>query len=539
MKISHIYDTLLNMCRSCDYRNVVVTIVVCAATTWLLSSAFFIDGVSIEQNLAEQWLRVAMRGAVASIVVGLGLWLHSQSTRTAIMVSVSVIAIAECILAFLQTINICSSNHDLFKITGTFYNPGPLAGFLAMALPVALGAYIETYNKWLRFVFGAAAFLIVCILPATASRTAYIAAAISCAVVFFFLKRDVFRKWTVGINRKMVYGASAIIILGSSFALWHINADSASGRLLIWKIAAKGIIEEPIKGYGSFMPAYADLQEQYFAQGGTEAERWVAGVPDCAFNEYINIAFEHGIPMALGLIAISIATIWLGIRNRRIGEVGAIVSIEIFAFASYPFKIPVIVATSIIIMLLCIHSNRRVTKFIVTLALLTISAFLMLSVPNLEKEVSKQTEYAKARIYYVSKSYYAVAALYPKIALNNDAQFLYEWGHALHKEQKYAESDSVLCEAQKISGDPMILNIRGKNLQSLGKYAEAEQMFLKSANRLPNRVYPYFLLYKLYSEPAFYNDAKRQAAADSVLHKKPKTESEAIEEMREIVRKSK
>jgi len=85
----------------------------------------------------------------------------------------------------------------------------------------------------------------------------------------------------------------------------------------------------------------------------------------------------------------------------------------------------------------------------------------------------------------------------------------------------------------------MILNIRGKNLQSLGKYAEAEQMFLKSANRLPNRVYPYFLLYKLYSEPAFYNDAKRQAAADSVLHKKPKTESEAIEEMREIVRKSK
>ncbi len=530
---------MLNMCRSCDYRNVVVTIVVCAATTWLLSSAFFLSNVSVEQSIAEQWLRVAIRGSVALIVILAGMWFAPKSLRESITISVSVVAIAECILAFLQTINICNSNHDLFKITGTFYNPGPLAGFLAMALPVALGAYIETHNKWLRFVFGAAAFLIVCILPATASRTAYIAAAISCAVVFICLKRNVIRVWSSKIDRKVVYSASAIILLGGGFALWNINADSASGRLLIWKIAALGIMDEPIKGYGSFMPTYAELQEQYFAQGGTEAERWVAGVPDCAFNEYINIAFEHGIPMALGLIAISIATIWLGIRNRRIGEVGAIVSIAIFAFASYPFRIPVIVATSIIIMLLCIHSNRCATKFIVTLALLTISAFLMLSVPNLEKEVSKQTEYAKARIYYVSNSYSAVAALYPKIALNNDAQFLYEWGHALHKEQKYAASDSVLCEAQKISGDPMILNIRGKNLQSLGKYAEAEQMFLKSANRLPNRVYPYFLLYKLYSEPAFYNDAKRQAAADSVLRKKPKTESEAIEEMREIVRKSK
>ncbi len=159
----------------------------------------------------------------------------------------------------------------------------------------------------------------------------------------------------------------------------------------------------------------------------------------------------------------------------------------------------------------------------------------MLSVPNLEKEVSKQTEYAKARIYYVSKSYSAVAALYPKIALNNDAQFLYEWGHTLHKMQLYAKSDSILCKALELSGDPMILNIRGKNLQALGRYAEAEQMFLKSANRLPSRIYPYYLLYNLYSEPNFYNEAKRAAAADSVLHKKPKVESEAIDEMRTIV----
>ena len=60
----------------------------------------------------------------------------------------------------------------------------------------------------------------------------------------------------------------------------------------------------------------------------------------------------------------------------------------------------------------------------------------------------------------------------------------------------------------KVSGDPMILNIIGKNEQEAGNYAEAEYWLIRSTHRLPGRIYPYFLLAKLYAEPGVLSTAK-------------------------------
>ena len=113
-----------------------------------------------------------------------------------------------------------------------------------------------------------------------------------------------------------------------------------------------------------------------------------------------------------------------------------------------------------------------------------------------------------------------------------NAKFLFEYGHALHKLARYEESSQVLKEALRHSSDPMVLNILGKNCQARHRYEEAEAWFVRSIHRLPNRLYPYYLLAKLYAEPEFYRPDKCCEMIDKVMSWNPKVASEAIEEMK-------
>ena len=68
-------------------------------------------------------------------------------------------------------------------------------------------------------------------------------------------------------------------------------------------------------------------------------------------------------------------------------------------------------------------------------------------------------------------------------------------------------------------------------------YEEAEAWFIRSTHRLPNRIYPYYLLAKLYAEhPEVFPMEKLEWAARMVLEKEAKVESTAVREMREEVK---
>jgi len=73
----------------------------------------------------------------------------------------------------------------------------------------------------------------------------------------------------------------------------------------------------------------------------------------------------------------------------------------------------------------------------------------------------------------------------------------------------------------------MIRYMIAKNRQALGDYREAERELLQAIEILPERLYPYYLLAKLYAEPEFYQEDKFRAAAGAVLTKEPKVESTA------------
>ena len=81
----------------------------------------------------------------------------------------------------------------------------------------------------------------------------------------------------------------------------------------------------------------------------------------------------------------------------------------------------------------------------------------------------------------------------------------------------------------------MLFNKLGKYCQSLPEYKWAEAFFLISVSRLPGRIYPYYLLAKLYSEPKYRDKDKFEDMKWNVLNRTPKVHSTAIEELRQEV----
>ena len=65
----------------------------------------------------------------------------SRLCSIGIIVCLILVGTIEAVWGLLQVYGYEPSNHSLYALTGSFYNPGPYSGFLAMCLPVALHEY--------------------------------------------------------------------------------------------------------------------------------------------------------------------------------------------------------------------------------------------------------------------------------------------------------------------------------------------------------------------------------------------------------------
>ena len=92
----------------------------------------------------------------------------------------------QAMLGLLQVYGWETSRHSLYAVTGSFFNPGPYSGFLAVILPLAVDVLLqermignERIEKALRGLAWVTLFVVLCILPAGRSRAAWIAALLS------------------------------------------------------------------------------------------------------------------------------------------------------------------------------------------------------------------------------------------------------------------------------------------------------------------------------------------------------------------------
>nr|WP_300957862.1 MULTISPECIES: O-antigen ligase family protein [Bacteroidaceae] len=448
-----------------------------------------------------------------------------------------------------QIYGLAVSNHSLYALTGSFYNPGPYSGYLAMIFPLCLYEWLnlkeKTERTWVEqgkyYIALGVMLLILCVLPAGMSRSAWIAAAISGTWVYGMRVswgsrlKEFGRKYKKRLVLACIAGSVIIIVAG--YALFQLKATSANGRLFMWKISSMAIAESPVIGHGTgnFVSAYGRAQENYFANGEfSETEELVAGSPEYAFNEYLQVAMEYGIPFLLVVSLVIAFCLWKGSSEGRIGICGGVISFLVFSFSSYPMQIPGFAVTFYLLLAACAIGRSKVILFLFISMMALLGTYYW-----------KNNQYAACKDWYRSKMLYNIGAyqsakedygkLYPELA--NRGAFLFEYGYSLHKLKEYDNSTRILEEAMTHSNDPMILNIIGKNYQALGDYEKAEEYLIRSTHRLPGRIYPYYLLVKLYAESEYCQPEKLKYAAEIVLTKEPKVQSTAVREMREEVKK--
>ena len=515
------------------------------------------DGSAPSDLQGTQWMWLS---AVMTVV--LPLWLAGyivDPQRTVRIVSESVQLVLmgfgamEALHGLGQIAGIYPSNHSLFILTGTFYNPGPYSGYLAAVLPIALFRMLVSNGKKdrlsvVQYYFSMCVLLLICcVLPTGMSRAAWLASMISCGYVLL----RVYHVKVKSFVSKHRYAVSGVLIVGALLAssAYFMKRDSADGRLLIWKVTAQAIVSSPWgeENGRTFSAIYSDAQERYFTNCEySESEAWVAGTPDFAFNEFLQIAVEHGIWVSVLFVTVLLVLLKIaGSRKQLAGIDGCLVSLMVFACFSYPLHIPAIVSVWLLtLVVLCgeglIMIKRKRNAVAVLLPVVVAGLTASMDMYGIYSERTRAVrEWMPVRVLYHSGAFNAAAEeygkLYDKMSWNKD--FCFEYGRTLYKAGSYNDAEEVLLKAMAVSGDPMILNMLGRNAQENGEYEKAEMYLLRSTRRLPERVYPHYLLVKLYAEPEYFDRVKLIREAECVLNVEPKVNSTAIREMRQEVKK--
>ena len=496
-----------------------------------------------KQNIAPQKMRLILQLTI--------LWFTGRYTcanyptlRTALITILILTATIEAIRGLMQLYNFTGTFNPNFRITGSFFNPGPFAGYLATILPLLVERTLQQYkqNNPLKLYTNLAALTIIiaAILPSL-SRSAWLASAISTITLLTIYRTD------ININIRITPIKTTLFILLGAILLisvYYIKQDSANGRLFMWQRSLDIITQNPLQGVGvgGFPEAFDAAQSKYFATGNaTDDQIRIAGNPDYAFNEYLQITIETGIPGLILLLTLQLLALYTCIKQKQYGIAAAILSLTTFSTFTYSLQlIPfAILLTTLLFLATPPNKENKKNKKIQTI---TFTAILLITSATISYNYRKIPQYyeqwEQIRRSYRIRDYEKVIETYGKLIhkFHTEPHFVFEYAHSLSKEGQYAEANFWLKHTAKLKCDPMIYNIMGQNYQDAAAYHEAEACFLHASHLLPGRIYPYYLLTKLYAHPDFYNYEKMQTMANKVLYTQPKIMSTAIREMRGEIR---
>ena len=264
--------------------NNVGKIVLLTSLLQIIGIEYILPSGIIGGDLIEQWNYVAIASLISLIAFIFYFYFSGKEDCFhflgnviiwGIIISISI----EAIWGLLQLYGYLPSFHSVFKVTGTFFNPAPYSGYLALGGPLCLNellvlrkeknkSFLKLYSYcFLIFVL----LLIVVVLPCGMSRSAWISTIFSSLFVlemhysFYSSLKNV---WLKGPNKVFcLILVALILLLCIGGYLFFLKKDSALGRLFMWKIECRAIAQKPLLGYGanSFAHTYKITQEDYFS----------------------------------------------------------------------------------------------------------------------------------------------------------------------------------------------------------------------------------------------------------------------------------
>ena len=311
--------------------------------------------------------------------------IRGRGWKTFLMAMLCIWLLMESVSGLSQVFGHRPSGHAAFGMTGSFSNPGPYGGFIAVLMSVSASyalrhwylmgliskpflkgiagirpgqIYGSAYLRWilLRFipfaVASVAAVLGFMVLPATRSRAGWLAL---CLALLLYACRET-HLWQRLRCRRVVVAALAVAILAAVGGVFMLKKDSALGRLHMWNIEIRTVASLPLTGYGpgTSLGAYGEAQEAYFRDGERGVwEQRVAGCPEYAFNEYLKVGIETGLPGLILVLCIAGFSVSALVKSGSVFAYGASAA-AVFAFFSYPLSVqPLAVLYTILLGVSC------------------------------------------------------------------------------------------------------------------------------------------------------------------------------------------
>lgn len=294
-----------------------------------------------------------------------------------LLIAIIISGAVQAIYGNLQLWGYYPSNHGIFKMTGSFFNPGPYAGYLAAVFPLSLGIYLfgipsentklnivllkllkyynvikstlrkklsnthfiysnyfsksttgkqekeptRTKSNLLKSIALISMISMCLVLPASRSRASWLAVLVS-SFYLISIKYHLIRrvKFYFDTNTKKIFLAVLLsfFVLISATGLYYFKKGSADGRLLIWKVSAEMIKDRPLWGHGSdmFAAKYMNYQAEYFKPNPDMPESVQADNVTYPYNELLKIAVEKGL---IGLL-LALGIIWVIFTAKQVCE---------------------------------------------------------------------------------------------------------------------------------------------------------------------------------------------------------------------------
>lgn len=447
----------------------------------------------------------------------------------------------EAFLGILQICGLAHSGHILYACTGSFNNPGPYGGFLSTNMCVLIAYIILSQSRWTKRVISLFLILPIVILPATQSRSALLALTVS---MFLLLIRTEWGRRFIQSNLLWI----TLILMFFGVGLYFMKKQSADGRMFMNRMSIRIMKENGVHGIGlgRYAGHYGETQANYFSSIMNNsdkvldwnlidnAERMTADCPDRAYNDIFQLGVTCGWPIMVLFLVLSFFAVLISFRSVTIWCYG-VLSIMVFSFFSYPIQLIQFQVLFSILLACCITEDRGqfTSSNVVTLVLGIFSiVFVIRMIPEHKHYVNKLESFRRMQYMYNKEQYEYVAEDGAELMeyMIFDRNFLFEYGRSLNQIGQYEKSDSVLLVGTKISCDPMFWNVMGNNSLARGEYREAEDRYEHAFCIAPNRLYPLYLLAKLYyleGDIARFNEM-----AEKVANFIPKVESENTKRLR-------
>lgn len=399
-----------------------------------------------------------------------------------------------------QAMSLLHSSNRFFSITGTIGNPGPLGGFLAVAMVCSVVLFRQSVwdkkSRWIAAKALITGFLSIGLLL-TDSRSAFLSAVAGLLVV----AGD--RIWKLCKQYKftacIVFTVTTVMLF--SF-LYLYRPASADARRLIWQVSCRMIADNPLFGHGAgaFERRYMLYQAAYFEQYPQSSFVMVADNAAYPYNELIHVLIELGIIGGLLLVTVFITgfTCQCGhieVKTQDPMKAG-LASFIVFSLFSYPAGVFELLLLPVAF--LGTFQNKPVyslrifqwMKPAATGLLIGIIGFSVTGIYVSRKiyEEIKQLTIAEAPIQLPYCERY-----FPVLVYNDEfnAAYLSALCRLPCRPDDYPKIRSIFPSSETYCR-------LGEVCECYGQYKQAEQLYRKASNMIPTRILPNYCLWRLY-----------------------------------------